>query len=186
MTVQSAEAEPRGDSQVEDRDLAYAALVAPVSEKMKRAIARIVRDPDEADDALQEAAMQIWRNLGKIKRHPNPDGYILRVCISAAYDALRKRSRRKRREKLVGDVDLHASLDVAGLEPVQRERINRIMNVLGELPRKQAMTFYLREIEGLTFEEVAESLGSTARSARANLSIAKTKLREILKAEEQE
>ena len=61
-------------------------------------VARIVRDPEDAADVFQEVLAVIWNKLERIDRHPNPHAYILRICVTRSYDALRKKARRRRRE----------------------------------------------------------------------------------------
>ena len=62
----------------------YQALLAPIEQRMILGVARLVRDEDDAADAFQNALEQIWKNLERIRRHPNPHGYILRLCTSAS------------------------------------------------------------------------------------------------------
>lgn len=81
---------------MEQRQLAYERLIAPIETRMIRTIWGIVRDPDEAQDALQEALVAVWRRWDRLQNHPNPQALVLRICINAAYDALRRRHRRLR------------------------------------------------------------------------------------------
>ena len=80
----------------------YDDLIAPIEDRMIRSVWRIVRDADDADDAFQAALEKIWRRLETIRRHPNPRALILRICVNAAYDLLRKKARLRRREALDG------------------------------------------------------------------------------------
>ena len=84
-----------GSSQIEKE---YECLIRPVEDQMIRSVWRIVRDPDETEDAFQEALAKIWLNFSKIRRHPNPRALILRICTNAAYDALRRNARRRWQE----------------------------------------------------------------------------------------
>ena len=73
----------------------YQRLIEPIEDKMIAIVSRIMRDPDDAADVFQEVLAVIWRKLPKINRHPNPHAYIIRICVSRSYDALRKRIRRR-------------------------------------------------------------------------------------------
>lgn len=79
-------------------DELYERLISPIEKRMIGIVARIVRDPEDAADVFQEVLALIWAKLERIDRHPNPHAYILRICITRSYDALRKRARRRRRE----------------------------------------------------------------------------------------
>ena len=78
-------------------DEVYEALITPIEDRMIRSVTRILRDPDDAADALQNALLVVWKNLRKIEKHSNPHGYIIRICSNAAIDTWRRRVRDKRR-----------------------------------------------------------------------------------------
>ena len=75
------------------RQNVYENLIGPIEQQMMRSVWRITRDPDDADDALQEALERIWTRLSRIQRHANPRALILRICVNAAYDVLRRNAR---------------------------------------------------------------------------------------------
>ena len=87
------------DPTVESAEEIYRRLIAPVEERMIRIVSRIVRDPDDACDVLQEVLAVIWARLARIDRHQKPHAYILRVCFNRCYDYLRDRIRRERIER---------------------------------------------------------------------------------------
>lgn len=64
-------------------DELYRELIEPIEERMMRAVSRIVRDPDDAADAFQNALVYIWKDLKKIHSHPNPPSTSRRSTASA-------------------------------------------------------------------------------------------------------
>src|SRR5512141_1924911 len=81
---------------MDQRQLEYERLIAPIEARLIRTIWGIVRDPADAEDALQEALAVIWRRWDRLQAHPNPEALVLRICINAAHDALRRKYRRVR------------------------------------------------------------------------------------------
>ena len=79
----------------------YDGLIAPIEQRLKATALRIVRDPNDAADVIQETLAVVWKKLHRIDREANPHAYILRICVSRAYDLLRRRSRQRRRESAV-------------------------------------------------------------------------------------
>jgi hypothetical protein len=73
-------------------DELYERLISPIEKRMIGIVARIVRDPEDAADVFQEVLALIWAKFERIDRHPNPHAYIIRICITRSYDALRKRA----------------------------------------------------------------------------------------------
>ena len=71
----------------------YESLIRPVERRLIRSIWRVVQNPDDADDALQDALQRIWKRRLQVARHPNPPALILRIGVNAAHDVLRRRMR---------------------------------------------------------------------------------------------
>ena len=95
MRVGTAGGRHRGAS-MDQRQLDYERLIAPMEARMIRTIRGIVREPDDARDALQDALAAIWRRWERLQSHPNPEALVLRMAINAAYDVLRRRHRHLR------------------------------------------------------------------------------------------
>ncbi len=150
---------------------------------MKSVVAGIVNDPDDAADAFQNALIYIWKHLRRIHRHPNPHGYIIRVCISSSYDILRKGTRRREREVTVPEV-AEVVPDLAMVEsgaPVpDREVLPLIREGISTLPRKQAQAVLLRLLEDQQFDVIGRVLGCSEVTARSHVSKGLAKLREHL------
>ena len=162
---------------------AYETLIAPIETRMMRVVARIVQNPDDMADAFQNALALVWRDLSRIRRHPNPHAYIMRMCASASYDLVRKRARLHRREIRVGDEFLAEASETAQPEALHREGVRVIIDALIKLSPHQAEAFYMREVEGFSFEEIALSIGCSKTTVRVHLSKAKSRLRALLRQE---
>jgi len=57
---------------MKDQRPEYGRLIALITDRMIRVVWRIVRGPDEAEDAFQEALLTVWTRWGQIQSHPNP------------------------------------------------------------------------------------------------------------------
>ncbi|MFY9726215.1 MAG: sigma factor, partial [Bryobacteraceae bacterium] len=77
---------PEEKDSMNDRHREYERLIAPIEGRMIRAVWRIVRDPDEVEDAFQEALLTVWKRWDRICIHPNPQALVLQICIHAAHD----------------------------------------------------------------------------------------------------
>jgi hypothetical protein len=69
---------------LKDRDFSYDRFIRPTEGQMTRVVWRIVRDPEDAEDALQDALSTIWKKRRLVCTHPNPLALILKICINAA------------------------------------------------------------------------------------------------------
>lgn len=155
-------------------NVSYEELIAPVRERMMRIIWRIVRDPDEAEDTMQEALTLIWKKLDRFSGHPNPQALVIRICVNAAVDALR-RQRRHRRFVDARVLDrLPAPKSSDGWE--RKETEIKVREAIGRLPRKQAAAILLRVLEERPYEEIARTLGCKENTARTHVLRGRIKL----------
>jgi RNA polymerase sigma-70 factor (ECF subfamily) len=159
----------------------YESLVRPIEDRMIRSVWRIVRDPDDADDAFQEAVATVWKRLARIRRHPNPHALILRICTNAAYDVLRRRTRLHKRLGREEDV-----VELPDPAPSAAERLSsgetqaEIMQAVGQLPPKQAAAVLMRFVQNLSYGDIAQSLNCTEATVRKHIARARVKLRRLL------
>jgi RNA polymerase sigma factor (sigma-70 family) len=157
----------------------FAELIAPVEERMTGTVSGILTDPDDAADALQNALIYVWKNLKKIHRHPNPHGYILKACISASYDVLRRNARKARRE-----VRVLPGADVPGAETGAADPPNQTMAAIrrgiAALPRKQAQAVLLRLLRDEPYDHIGRWLGCSENTARSHYSKGLARLRQHL------
>jgi RNA polymerase sigma factor (sigma-70 family) len=154
-------------------ELTYERLIAPIRERMMRTIWRIVRNPDEAEDTMQEALTLVWKKLDRISRHPSPQALVLRICVNSAVDTLRKQ-RRGRRFVDPEVLDRLAAPDSGGWE--QKETEAKIREAVGRLPRNQAAAVVMRVLEGQSYREIARALGCRENTARTHVLRGRVKL----------
>ena len=162
-----------------DRQEEFARLVLCRQTRMLRTIWRVVHDPNLAEDALQDALTTLWRKLPALARHPNPEAFVLRVALNAAWDQLRAQARRSRRDVPLDDPDASSSLrawqivhDRAASEEVRR--------AIGRLPKRQATALLLRVVHDESYETIARTLRCSEATARVHVTRAREKLRRWL------
>ena len=103
---------------------------------------------------------------------------ILRICIHAAIDAVRRG--RKRR----GEVELLENLPAPGRDVAARvearERRAQVLSAIGRLPAKQAAAVLMRVLEGRPYRAVAEALECAEVTARIHVMRGRARLRRLL------
>lgn len=155
-------------------------------EKHEAAVFRLLKtaevDDADAEDALQEAFVAAWRNAASYRGGVSARGWILTIARNAL-----RRTHRKR----VGEPSSFEALDDLGMQAgwgsddplegiVRREVLDRAMQNLGGEERE---VLVLRELEGLSGEEVAGMMGLTLAAMKSRLHRARLKflaaLREV-------
>jgi RNA polymerase sigma-70 factor (ECF subfamily) len=178
-----AEGSPRHfpESLVADEKTAYEELIAPLESKMMRTIWRVVRRPELAEDTLQDAITVIWRKQDQIRRHPNPHALILKICLNAAYDSLRKQKRLLRHESLSRAHNLPDPSDGGAIRALEgRELEHEVLRAISRLPRKQAIAVLMRIVHEEPFDVIANTLGCSEITVRIHVFKGRARLRKWL------
>ena len=157
---------------------AFAALVRQAAVRLDGAARLILRDPELARDAVQEALIRAWRDLSGL-RHPDAfDSWLYRLTVNACLDLARQRQRRAKEVELtplhapwVGD-NANAFLD--------RELLAQALRRLDPDWRALVvMHYYL----GMPLPEAAASLGIPLGTAKSRLSRAVATMRIVVEGE---
>ncbi|HHX65268.1 MAG TPA: sigma-70 family RNA polymerase sigma factor [Chloroflexi bacterium] len=146
---------------------------------------RILRDSERADDATQETFLRGFRALPQF-RGGSFKTWILRIATNCSYDQLRARQRRPATsfDDMVGDDEHNALLTDRSEAPesyVERQQLGRLIQEgLDTLPDDQRVAVILSDIQGLSYEEIAESLNIALGTVKSRLSRGRAKMREYL------
>ena len=162
-------------------DELYERLISPIEKRMIGIVARIVRDPEDAADVFQDVLALIWAKLERIDRHPNPHAYIIRICITRSYDALRKRARRRRREIRLESIQAKIwPARSLGYIKEEGDRVTAIREAIAMLPPNQGQAVLLRIMEDSPYHVIAGILGCSEATARSHFSKGKARLVKLL------
>ncbi len=169
---------------------AFEGLIRAYGGKLLAVARRILRDDDEAEDAVQDAFLSAFRSLDGFRGQSELGTWLHRIAINAALMKLRARNRRPEAE--IDDLlpqfmerGHHAVSPARWADPPEddlaRAEICRAVRAkIDELPENYRIPLILRDIEGLTTAEVAEQLGTTINAAKIRVHRARQALRTLL------
>jgi RNA polymerase sigma-70 factor (ECF subfamily) len=171
----------RGESLVTDDRTIYDELIAPLEATIIRSIWQVVRNADLAEDCLQDTLAVVWKKRFQIRLHPNPQALILKICLNAAYDSLRRLERMRRQTDL-------SQLDNAPAPPYhdadrdleEREIAEQVQQAIRRLPRKRALAVMMRLIHEESFEAIAHALDCSEITVRIHIFRGRAQLRKWL------
>jgi len=133
---------------------------------------RILRDTADAEDVVQEAFVQVWRQAGRYDpRRGSPQAWLCTIARTRALDRLRRRV--SRREDT-------AEAAPAGTETPQTEEALTVRKALDGLSADQRRALELAYYEGLTQTEIARHLGEPLGTIKTRIRTAMIRLREAL------
>lgn len=155
----------------------YVELITEVKDTVYRLALSYVTDRSEAEDVAQDVYERVWRARDEILRHNYPRAYICRMTRNLAIDRLRQRRNVAMSEtRGIASGDGNNLIEINDMAALTRQYI-------AELPERQRITIFMRDVEGYSFEEIAEAMESDPTSVRVNLSRARKTVRDrVLKA----
>ena len=154
---------------------AFEELMRLHERQVLRTALRLLGRLEDAEDAAQEVFLRLYKNLRGFDALAEIRPWLYRVTVNVSYDLGRKRRRFVAELPDELPVEQTQESDV-GLE----QRRGLLAEALAYLPEKERAAVVLREIEGLDTAEVAEILGSTPVTVRAQVSTGRARLREIV------
>ena len=135
---------------------------------------------EDAMDASQEAAIKIFNGLPRVilPESGNLKAWICTVTARVCLDALRKR--RVQTTELTEELHSTMSLPSAEETAAANERINEIQQAINKLPNDQRMVIILRDMQGLSYDEIATALKINVGTVKSRLARARDKLKKLL------
>jgi RNA polymerase sigma factor (sigma-70 family) len=134
----------------------------------------ILGNREDAQDALQNTMIKAMRALQGEKRQIKLKPWLYRIAHNESIDMLRRR----RPTKEI-NVDLAATGPGAAEAAETRERLRRLIADLNELPDRQRGALVMRELSGLSFEQIGAALATSGAVARQTVYEARLSLREM-------
>jgi len=175
------------------RDLtAFEELVAHFERPVYALCFRLLGDAEEARDAAQETFLKVYRGLSGFRADSGLKTWIYRIAINQAMNQQRWWRRRHRDETISldlkrgeSDTTLGSSLPSKSASPeaqaIAGERERRIMRALGEIKQEYRVALILREIEELSYEEIAETLAVSIGTVKSRIARGREELRRRVK-----
>ena len=159
---------------------AYELLVIKYQRRIERLIARMVRDADAVEDIAQETFIRAWRALPKFRGEAQFYTWLYRIAVNTAKKALMER----KRDPLVSEHAFRAADDenetsrsenelTTGETPeallASKEIAAAVNSAMDALPTELRQAISLREIEGLSYEEIAEMMNCPIGTVRSRI-----------------
>lgn len=141
-------------------------------------IRRIVVDHDDAEDALQETAIKVFRSIAAWRGEGKITSWIYRIATNEALQILRKKagifhSIDSLSPQLLSTLEAQSSLDAD-------KAVVALQKALIALPAQQRIVFNMRYYDDLSYEEIAEATGKSVGTLKVNYHYAYEKVKKYL------
>ncbi len=161
----------------DDLEKGFRILMKKYREPVYWHIRRIVVSHEDAADATQETFVRVFRNIQNYNPDKSLDAWIYRIATN---EALRAKERMKDSMPL----DKYVNLWQINGEPytdLTNEATVRLQQAILTLPEKQQLAFNMRYYDNMSFEDIAEVIGSTWASVKVAYHLATKKIKNYIK-----
>lgn len=163
-------AERAGDGDV----TAFEVLARRHLPSMRAQARRLTRSHSDAEDAVQDALLRAWSGIAKLREPAAVKGWMMRITANSALALIRRRG-----PGAVGENELvHQPDPGAGPESasISGSALSHLGEALSRLPEQQRQCWVLREMGGLSYEEIAKTLNISETSVRGRIARARATL----------
>jgi RNA polymerase sigma-70 factor, ECF subfamily len=160
---------------------AFELLMIKYQRRIQRLVARMVRDVDLVDDITQETFIRAWRALPKFRGDAQFYTWLYRIAVNTAKKALLElgRDRVRTESSLRGANDEDDETSALGPEPITDETPETVLaaqeiaqavnDAMQALPEELRQAVTLREIEGLSYDDIAQAMNCPIGTVRSRI-----------------
>ena len=133
---------------------------------------------DEAMEFLQNGFIAVFNDIHKFRFEGPLAGWIRRVIVYKTIDALRKE---KRYQEVINEMDAPDHISPEEFEfDSSREKLQRLVSIVNDLPAKAGLVLKLYAIEGYTHQEISEILEISVGTSKSQLNRARALVKEAI------
>jgi RNA polymerase sigma factor (sigma-70 family) len=153
------------------RDRAFENLYRRYVDDVYRYALALLRNPADAEDVTQTTFLNAYRAVKRGEEIEKPQNWLIKIAHNAA------RTRYARAARRVDEVPLEDHLEQLAVPEVERPQVHEVLDALGRLPLNQRAALVMRELEGRTYAEIADTLGVSVSAVETLIFRARRSLR---------
>ena len=134
----------------------FTSEVLPLKNKLYRFALRIVGNPAEAEDVIQEVMIKLWKQREKLAEYSNLEAWCIRMTKNLSID--KTRNKHYKMGIIPDGFDVTSDQRTPHQVTESQDTMQRIKNMINALPNKQREVMHMRDIEGLSYKEIQELL----------------------------
>ena len=164
-------------------EAAFEELIRQYEKKVYTLCFRMCSNSEDAEEAAQDAFLALWRGIDRFRQESSLSTWIYRLATNACIDTLR---RRKKQSGSISLDDEELFVDAVDTSPQPQETVEHrearklLQEGLSALPEEYRKVLILREIEGLSYTEIAECASLELGTVKSRISRGRSLLRNFL------
>lgn len=151
-------------------------LMEPLVDKMHSAAYRLTGSREDAEDLLQETFVKVYRNIDRFEEGTNPGAWVYTIMRNTFLNNIRSK---KSKDTLLFDEEAVERLADTS-EPYQTEEDidAELQSVLDSLPPDMRSALVAREVNGLSYQEIADTMGLPIGTVKSRINRARDALKD--------
>lgn len=165
---------------------AFEDIIAKYEKRVFSLIYNVLKNENEIEDVAQEVFVKVYKNIGKFQGNSSLYTWIYRITTNLCFDYIKKRKEVIYVDEKLQLDDSEVEFQLPSDEKLQdelyeeKELKEKLQKAISKLPDKQQMMIILRDIKGLSYEEISEVLEMKLGTVKSQINRARLKLKEIL------
>ncbi|MGM9643321.1 MAG: RNA polymerase sigma factor [Eubacteriales bacterium] len=167
---------------------AFEQIVLRTEKQVYNLALSVTKSREDAEDVTQETYLRIWRSLNEIGVPSSAKYYILKIAHNAAIDLLRSRRKQNEAETVKytdgGELEYEPSDPDPGSRPdeayYEKVKAETVRECIAALPRPQRELIVMRDMNGLSYSQIAQILGVPEGTVKSGIYRARARLRRLI------
>lgn len=153
--------------------------ILPLKNELFRLALRITLSREDAEDVVQETMLKVWNKREQWERIDNIEAFCMTICRNLALDHQKRMDNQNVTLEETTTLNLQPLTSTTPEEhAVQRDRVERVRQLIDQLPEKQRTCMQLREVEGKAYKEIAAIMGISEEQVKVNIFRARQTIRQ--------
>ncbi len=148
--------------------------ILPLRQQLFRLSLKLLEDEQDAEDAVQEALLKLWRARETLESYENPGAFATTVTKNICLDKIKLR----KRTETIDEYYALSGSDNPHLQLERQDTTQLLKLIILTLPQLQQQIITMKDVEEYEVDEIAEITGTNVEAVRTNLSRARKKVRE--------
>jgi len=159
--------------------LAFEEIMKHSEKRVMRMTWQMLGNEADARDAAQEVFLRVYKYLGRFRQDQPFFAWVYQITLNVCRDIAKKRRQYDTQFTSLENGGNDVSDDQADAEKtlIRQQERELIMKAIATLPERERAAILLRDLEGLSTDEVAHIMGSTPTTVRSQISSARQKIR---------
>ena len=165
---------------------AFGELIMAYEKFVFNVACKMFSNPEDAEDIAQDVLIKAYKNIDKFDFNSSFSTWLYRITTNTCIDEMRKRKGKETYSIDEEDEESGLSLQIKDTSPdaeetvIQQETVSEVRRAIDKLSEEHKTVIILRDLQDLSYEEVADTLGINVGTVKSRLARARKNLKDII------